>query len=102
MKICNYYVAECMEFQNLGRKYVNIPSIEIAIEIFKNIPESEHNMGNGLGISIDDGEWSLYENGDVDSLEYYPKEIKENETVLKSIQILKNEFMKEWVNLFRS
>lgn len=89
-----YYVAECMEFQSLGEKYENIPSIEEAIEIFKSIPKNKRNMGNGIGIAIYDGnkgvdEWSLYD-GDIDSLEYYPKEIRENETVLKSVQILKS------------
>lgn len=85
----SFYVAECMEFHSLGEKVINIPTIEKAIEIFKDIPECKHNMGNGVGIAINGDEWSLYENGEIDNLEYYPKEINENLEVSRAIKVLK-------------
>ncbi len=88
----SFLVAESMEFHTLGRTWENIPTIEEAIKIYKNLPEHTKVMGNGISIMIDDLEYELLRFDEINTLEYYPQEIREDETVKEAISALK----KEW------
>lgn len=97
----SFYVNESMEFPSMGAKYENIPTVEEAIKIYKQLVNDKPNMGSGIGVIIKDeiesldgstGEYSLFANGNVDTLEYYPAYVKDNELVKKAIDVLKSEF----------
>lgn len=99
-KEITFYVCECMEFPSLGKMWEGIDTVENAIKIFKELPNESKNMGNGLGVEIveEDGyknKISIYENGNVDTLEYYPEAIRENENVKNAIKVLKDEFERD-------
>ena len=49
-----YYVAECMEFPNLGEYYDNL-SLEEAIRIYQEIPAERMNGIKGIGFELKDG-----------------------------------------------
>ena len=49
-----YYVAECMEFPNLGEYHDNL-SLEEAIRIYQEIPEERMNGIKGIGFELKDG-----------------------------------------------
>lgn len=98
----SFYVNESMEFPSLGAKYEDIPTIEEAIQIYKQLVNEKPNMGSGIGVIIKNeiesldgstGQYSLYGNGNIDTLEYYPAYVKDNELVKKAIDVLKNEFV---------
>lgn len=84
-----YFVAECMEFTNLGAIYDNIPTIEEAIKIYNGLPEERRNMGNGIGAIIDGAEYPLLQNGMVDAIEYYGEDIKNNQEIIHAVQEIK-------------
>lgn len=91
-----FFVAECMEFPSLGKKYEGIPTIEEACKTFKEIPKSKKNMGNGIGAVVLEeaqpeygcGEYSLLEGGRVDDLSYYCKDARENKELQKAVEYL--------------
>lgn len=87
----SYYVCECMEFENLANRYDDIQTIEEAINIYNNIP-ANLNMGSGIGILVNDEPYALYQNANVDTLEFYPDEIVDLIEVQDAIGKLKNEF----------
>lgn len=88
----SYFVAEAMEFHNLGAIYDNIASIEEAINVYENLPETRRNMGNGIGAIVDGDEISLYANGEVDTLEFYEDSIKTNDDILNAVKVLNERF----------
>lgn len=49
--MCCYYVAECMEFTNLGKVYRNLTLIE-AVQKYRSIPPELRSMIPGIGITI--------------------------------------------------
>ena len=49
-----YYVAECMEFPNLGEYHDNL-SLEEAIRIYQEIPAERMNGIKGIGFELKDG-----------------------------------------------
>ena len=49
-----YYVAECMEFPNLGEYYDNL-SLEEAVRIYQEIPAERMNGVKGIGFELKDG-----------------------------------------------
>ena len=49
-----YYVAECMEFPNLGEYHDNL-SLEEAVRIYQEIPAERMNGGKGIGFELKDG-----------------------------------------------
>lgn len=59
-KEIKFYVAECMEFTSLGKLIIDIPTLEIAINLYNSIPSERLNGGKGIG-------FTLYKNGKFDS-----------------------------------
>lgn len=49
--MCCYYVAECMEFTNLGKVYRNLTLAE-AVRKYRSIPPELRSMVPGIGITI--------------------------------------------------
>lgn len=50
-KVISYYVAECMEFSNLGEYHDNLTADQ-AVEIYERIPPERRNAIKGIGITI--------------------------------------------------
>ncbi|XBX10772.1 hypothetical protein QMP26_41625 (plasmid) [Enterocloster clostridioformis] len=50
-KEVTYYVAECMEFPNLGEYHENL-TVDQAVELYKNIPADRRNAIKGIGIIV--------------------------------------------------
>lgn len=50
-----FYVGECMEFPSLGRVYHGL-TIEQAVKKYQEIPEYLHNMGPGIGCTVQEGD----------------------------------------------
>lgn len=92
IKNVSFFVAEAMEFHSLGSVYENIPTIEQAVDIFDNLPDSSRNMGNGIGVMVNGEEYSLYENGDIDTLEFYEESIQKDGSVLNAVKVLNEHF----------
>lgn len=95
-----FFVAEAMEFHTLGEMYEDIPTIDEAIKIFDDLPESKRYMGNGIGAVVNDWEYSLYEGGEVDTLEYYEDSIKENADIKNAIKALNSYESERRIRLF--
>lgn len=98
----SFYVAESMEIPSMGETFRSISTIEEAIKIYDNIPENKRNMGNGIGINIDGVDYSLYENGDVDTLEFYESDIKDNESVQQAIITLHNYIADKYIEKYEN
>lgn len=88
----SYYVAECMEFETLGKKYENISTIDEAINTYKEIPMEKRSFGNGIGINIDGWNYELLVNDKVNTLEYYSEDIRENPEVKEAVEKLYDNF----------
>ena len=87
-------VAECGEFHNLGEFYENIPTVDEAVAIWKQIPPERMNGIPAIGISIhkpgdepyQDAEMDILSGRriDLETLEYIP-EIKDNPQAMEVI-----------------
>lgn len=89
----SFVVSECMEFNTLGMNYVDIPTIDEAINVYQNLPDSVRNMGNGISIVVNNEEIPIYDNGEIGTiLEFYPQEIRDNIAVQNAIERLENVF----------
>ena len=93
----SFYVAECMEFPNLGELHENL-SLDEAIRIYHEIPADRMNGIKGIGFNLEDG--SIYEgqmdlmSGDVvhtdiiNAIEHY----RNNSEIQQTIEHLKSLF----------
>ena len=87
-------VAECSEFHNLGEFYENIPTVDEAVAIWKQIPPERMNGIPAIGISIHKPGDEPYQDTDIDILsgkridleiiDHIP-EIKENPQAMEAI-----------------
>lgn len=95
----SYYVAECMEYENLGTVQDNIPTIEEAIKIFQQLPDDSKIMGNGIGAEIDGYHYPLYDSGEIVMKKaYFPDEVKIPE-IQRAVDVLKSTFPLEKTSL---
>lgn len=95
-----FYVAECMEYNNLGKLYVNISNVHAAIKKYNEIENEAENMGPGIGIIVkddkdflhDDSYVEIYSNGMVVHPDVYDSYFNGCEELNKDVEILKNHF----------
>lgn len=87
----SFLVAECNEFQSMGRVYEDISTIEEAVSIYKGLPETVKSMIPGISIKLNDTEYTLFTNKIAD-LSHYPESIQQNGELQQAIRVLGNEF----------
>lgn len=87
----SFIVHECMEFHTMGMTYVNIPTVEEAIKIYRDIPEYNRTLRGGIAVQYNEDEIGLYEGGYVgDMLKYYQRDVRTNavlQDAVKKLQI---------------
>lgn len=89
----SFIVAECMEFHNLGVVHEDVPSIEEAVNLYAGMADGS-TMIKGISVVINGNEYELVHENTIDSMEYYPEEIRNHEAVVYAKKVLtENKFI---------